>query len=406
MTPIRLTAVLTHPVQYLAPWFRHVAAEPAIDLTVIYATVPLPEQQGVGFERAFTWDVDLTDGYRSRVLRPPRRRDHVGAARFFGLDAPAVGAAIAESRPHAALIPGWHATVLLRALIACRRLGVPAIYRGDSNLASSPGGWRRPLRALRTRLLLHLYSAWLAVGTRAREYLRRFGAAGELIFDSPHCVDGARFADAARAWQGEARGPARAAAGVGASDFAVLFVGKLEAKKRVADLVRAIARLGPGAMLVVAGAGAEEPRLRALAASCGARVAWLGFVNQGELGRAYAIADCLALPSDGRETWGLVVNEALACGLPAVVSDRVGCAPDLVAPAETGEVHPCGDVAALAAALERVRRLRDAGHDFAPAARARAATYSFAAATAGLVAACRQVTAAPADAPRRDRATR
>ncbi|HEX6985131.1 MAG TPA: hypothetical protein VF170_07120, partial [Planctomycetaceae bacterium] len=67
--PIRLTAVLTHPVQYFAPWFRHIANTcPALDLTVVYATVPTPQQQGTGFGAAFRWDVPLLDGYRSVVV--------------------------------------------------------------------------------------------------------------------------------------------------------------------------------------------------------------------------------------------------------------------------------------------------------------------------------------------------
>ena len=53
------------------------------------------------------------------------------------------------------------------------------------------------------------------------------------------------------------------------------------------------------------------------------------------------------------ETWGLVVNEAMACGLPAVVSEGVGCAPDLIVAGETGEMFPMGDTDALADAMER-----------------------------------------------------
>ena len=65
MTPIRLTIVQTHPVQYMAPWFRYMTANcPEIDLTVLYAARPNAEQQGTGFERAFTWDTPLLEGYR------------------------------------------------------------------------------------------------------------------------------------------------------------------------------------------------------------------------------------------------------------------------------------------------------------------------------------------------------
>ena len=73
----------------------------------------------------------------------------------------------------------------------------------------------------------------------------------------------------------------------------------------------------------------------------------LGFRNQTELPGLYAAADVLVLPSDGDETWGLVVNEAFACGLPAVVSDAVGCGPDLVEEGATGAVFALDDVGSL-----------------------------------------------------------
>jgi glycosyltransferase involved in cell wall biosynthesis len=73
-----------------------------------------------------------------------------------------------------------------------------------------------------------------------------------------------------------------------------------------------------------------------------------GFLNQTEIPAAYVAADCLVLPSDAGETWGLVVNEALACGLPAIVSDRCGCAEDLAQPFGHQHVFACGDLATLA----------------------------------------------------------
>lgn len=88
----------------------------------------------------------------------------------------------------------------------------------------------------------------------------------------------------------------------------------------------------------------------------GAPVRLLGFFNQTEMPEAYALADALVLPSE-TETWGLVVNEALACGMPAVVSSGVGCAPDLIEADATGETYPMGDVDALAVAMERALHL-------------------------------------------------
>ena len=73
-TPCRIVFALTHPVQYMSPLFRELAANPACELTVLYASMPLPEQQGVGFGTAFTWSGALLDGYHSEVLAQPDGR--------------------------------------------------------------------------------------------------------------------------------------------------------------------------------------------------------------------------------------------------------------------------------------------------------------------------------------------
>jgi glycosyltransferase involved in cell wall biosynthesis len=392
--PVRLTVAMTHPAQYGAPWFRHIAARCAdIDLTVLYAIEPAPGQQAVGFGGAFRWDVPLTEGYRCRVIRPARHVDALSSDRFRGVDVPEIGRAIRDTDPDVVLVPGWHSITLLRAVGACRRRRIPVLYRGDSHLGSAPGGWRRPLWTGRTWLLLRLFSAYLSVGHRAGEYLRRFGIGPSRIFPSPHAVDNDFFArSAAPHRQPAARAAARASWGLDARDFVVLFVGKLEPAKRLADLIRAMARLAPGSSLLVVGGGERDASCRAEAARLGVRTGWAGFLNQSELGRAYAAADCLALPSE-RESWGLVVNEAMATGVPCVVSDRVGCAPDLVRPGETGESFAMGDVSDLAAALGRIRARADGGHDWAPACVERASAHSFARATAGLRAACLAVAA-------------
>ena len=120
-----------------------------------------------------------------------------------------------------------------------------------------------------------------------------------------------------------ARAVARRRRGLDADAFVVLFAGKLVPFKRPLQLVRAVARLGTGATLLVAGSGPLETEMRAEAERLGVSIVMAGFMNQRELGEAYGIADCLALPSDGAETWGLVVNEALAAGL-ALCGERCG----------------------------------------------------------------------------------
>jgi glycosyltransferase involved in cell wall biosynthesis len=381
----RVTVVLTHPVQYFSPWFRHLHAHvPQIDLCVLYAVTPTPAAQGAGFGAPFEWDQPLFDGYSSRVLEATSDAP-LSAAGFSTLDAASLEAALLAERPDFVLVPGWHAAVYRRAMRACRRQGIPALYRGDSNLYSGPSAaLTRAAWATRTRSRLREYSAFLSVGARSREYLARFGAPEPLTFDSPHAVDNDLFA---RREPLPDRSQLRRELGLGSDRFTAVFVGKLEGKKRPLDAIRAIASL-PWAQLVVVGSGPLEQACRAEASQLGDRVAFAGFVNQSRLRDVYAAADCLVLPSDGRETWGLVVNEAMAAGVPAVVSDRVGCQPDLVIEGETGGVFPVGDIDGLRSALTRVHERVVNGHDYALRCRQKTNRHDFTAASKGLLEAC------------------
>ena len=393
--PVRLTAVLTHPIQYYAPWFRYIHAHaPEVALTVVYATRPTPSQQGVGFDRPFEWDVPLTDGYRSVVVRDGRGGDCIDSSDFSGLDVREIGEAIAATKPDVALITGWYSKTLVRALFACRRLGVPVLFRGDSHLQSGPNNRRRPLWATKTWALLRMFDGYLSPGTRVDDYLRSFGAPDYRVFRVPHGVDNERFARSAAPFEhADARAAARRNTGIDPSAFAVLFTGKLVERKRPLDVIRAAARASIPTTVLVAGSGPMEPAVRDEADRLGVQLKMFGFLNQTELGRAYAMADCLALPSDHSETWGLVVNEALATGLPVVVSDAVGCAPDLAPDGVTGRQFPLGDVGALAEQLDAVGRALPLTAETRARCRAAVAGHAFAAMTAGLVRACRSVIA-------------
>jgi glycosyltransferase involved in cell wall biosynthesis len=391
--PIRLTALMTHPIQYMAPWFRHIAAHrPDLDLTVLYGALPDKNQQGAGFGKPFAWDVPLTDGYRFEVCSDATvwsfESDH-----FRGLDVHDIDQRLRETRPDVVLIPGWHSIMQARALRACRRFGVPVLYRGDSTLFSGPRGLLRPVWSLRTRNWLRRFDGYLSVGTHADRYLRSFGIADPLIARSPHCVDNERFAaEAARLRRPDSRASARTAVGATASDFVVLFAGKFTERKRPLDAVRAVAPLGRSAVLMMAGDGPLLDASRAEAERLGIRVACTGFLNQSELPSAFAAADCVLVPS-AWESWGLIVNEALASGVPCVVTTRVACAPDLIVEGQTGYAVEPGDVPAMTTRLESIRDRIAEGHEFGRRCREQAETCSLAVAAEGLAVLSRRVTA-------------
>jgi glycosyltransferase involved in cell wall biosynthesis len=354
----RVAVVASHPIQYQAPWFRALATQ--VDLRVFFCHRQTAEGQArAGFGVAFDWDVPLVDGYPHEWL------DNVapspGVEKFGGCDTPGIRAALAAGRFDACIVNGWYLKSYLQAIRACRALGIPVLVRGDSQLSRDPRVWKSVVKYFPYRWFLRSIDAHLYVGTNNRHYLEHYGVTPAQLFFVPHFVENDRFAAAAAA--ADASGRARAlrdAWSANEQTIVFLFAGKLIEKKRPADLIDALAIAREGdAHLAAAfvGAGPLETTLRARAAAAGLPIAFAGFQNQQAIADFYTAADCLVLPSDGRETWGLVVNEAMACGRPAIVSDEVGCAPDLVEPGVTGFTYPVGDAPALAARMVEIAAL-------------------------------------------------
>lgn len=392
-TPHRVTFVQTHPVQYMAPLFRYIANERRdIELTVLYASRPTPHQQGVGFGEAFEWDVSLTDGYTHRILEPAATNRNFDSESFTGVDVGPVGDALIASRPDVVVVPGWHSAFYLRAIAASRQRDIPVLYRGDTNFGVAPAGVRRPVWKLRTRLALKLFDGYLSVGTRSREYLRHFGVPEPLIFDSPHCVDNATFDAAARSIRDRDRDAARRELGAGPDDFLIVFAGKFIDRKRPMDVIEAAARLGTNVVVAMVGNGPLMERMRDAAKKLNIRVAWPGFVNQSVMPRVFAAADCVAMPSEC-ESWGLIVNEALASGTPCVVSRDVAAGTDLVHEDRSGAIHEPGDIEGLAASLRHVREAVCAGAITADTCRRAVSAFGYDRMTDGLVRAARRVDA-------------
>jgi glycosyltransferase involved in cell wall biosynthesis len=384
--PVRITFVLTHPVQYFSPWFRYITEKRSdeITLTVLYGAIPTAEQQGVGFGTAFSWDRPLTDGYAYEVCADSAGKEF-DSYTFFGIDVPDIRERIAATSPDAVIVPGWHAAMQLRALRACRRMGIPAFYRGDTNLSSGPRRIVRPLWKVKTRLMLRHYEQYLSVGQVASEYLRAFGIPESRIHRSPHCVDNAWFQSEANACR-PTRDGLRAEIGASPDDFVVLFAAKFVAGKQPHEAVRATAGLGPNAVLLMAGDGPLAGAARAEAKRLGVRLHWKGFLNQSALPAAFAAADALIVPST-RETWGLIINEALSSGVPCVTTDGVGAARDLIGEGESGYTVRVGDVKAMTRRLADLRAARDRGDDLGAVCRRYADRCSFEKATDGVVSA-------------------
>jgi glycosyltransferase involved in cell wall biosynthesis len=344
---MRLAFVTSHPIQYYAPLFRALAQR--LDLVVFFAhRATASDQAKAGFGVEFDWDVALLAGYAHEFLRNVATRPALD--RLSGCDTPEIGERIREGQFDAVLVQGWYLKSFLQAVFAAKLQGLPVLVRGDSHLDTPRSALKRTAKSVVYPAFLRLFDAALHVGERSRAYWMHYGYPASRLFFSPHCVDAAWFAARATA---QARAELRARLGVGSDAKVALFAGKLVPLKRPMDVVAAAARLKAGGRelcLLISGAGPLESEMSAAARTAGVPIHMLGFCNQTMMPKAYAAADVLVLPSE-QETWGLVANEALACGRPVVLSDAVGSAPDLAGDGSAGRVFPVGNVGALAKAI-------------------------------------------------------
>ncbi|MBA3341057.1 MAG: glycosyltransferase family 4 protein [Gemmatimonadaceae bacterium] len=351
--PLRLAIVTSHPIQYNAPAFRALAAEPGLDVRVFYEWEGPGRTIDPGFGHAVTWDVPLLDGY-AHVFIPNVAREP-GSHHFRGIDNPALVEEIRAWSPDVLLVYGWAFVSHLRVLRAFHRR-VPILFRGDSTLVDH----RRPGVAVARRALLrwvyrHVDVA-LYAGTLNRAYYRACGVGERRLVWAPHAVDNARFSADAILREAEARAW-RARLGIDDGDTVFLFAGKLMDAKEPATLLRAFVGVrrestGRAVHLVFAGEGEQSASLRERAAGR-TDVHFLGFQNQAAMPTVYRIGDVLVLPSRS-ETWGLAVNEAMACGRASIVSDRVGCGLDLIRSGTTGFVFEHGKPKSLESAMSKI----------------------------------------------------
>jgi glycosyltransferase involved in cell wall biosynthesis len=381
--PSTLAIVETHPVQYHAPVWR-AAAELGVPLRVVYGSdFSVRGYRDREFGASFCWEADLLAGYPSCVLQP-------AAEGYEKVTDEGLVAALDEFKPTAVLALGYHHPLDRAAIRWALQHQVPLFFRGETSDAAriSRVWWRGLMRDFLLRRLYRRCAACLYLGQSSRAHYRRLGVPDAQLIHSPYCVDTALFKTGDDARE-SLRASTRQTASIPQDAWVLLFSGKLSWRKGVDLIPRAVAALPESLRqrvhLVFVGDGEKRAELEAACRVLpGVPVHFAGFVNQSGLSAWYHAADLLLLPSREMETWGLVVNDALHHGLPAVVSDAVGCAPDLVLPGCTGEVFAVNEAPALAAALERCMAWAHSSVSLRRVCRERVALYSVAKAAAGL----------------------
>ncbi|MCB1276971.1 glycosyltransferase family 4 protein, partial [Prosthecobacter sp.] len=341
-----LIILTTHPIQYQVPIWQALARDGRVPFEVWYLTDHgAKAAQDVEFGNKFAWDIDMLSGYPHQILKAPR---DVHPASFWKCRAAeSLTARLRDCGAKALWIQGWQVAGYWQAVFAARRAGVKLWLRGESNDLAPTVGWKKHLKQFVLGWLFRQVDAFLCIGTANRRLYRRFGVPEEKLFDAPYAVDNERFRKQKTEIESQRR-EIRKRWGIDDDTFCVLFCGKFIAKKRPTDVVlaaRELVQKGERVHLLFVGSGELGDSLRSTCnvvfdAGLETRnqepgtknlppASFAGFLNQTQISEAYVAADCLVLPSDYGETWGLVVNEAMASGLPCIISDHCGSAEDL-----------------------------------------------------------------------------
>lgn len=335
---VRAGIVLSHPIQYFSPLYDLISARGRVDLTVVYGNdAGIRSTWDPGFAGTYQWDVDLVGGHPHEFLtrgpapsRPERLRAHAHLQHLI-------------RSWDVAVINGYATALTTAAIGACWLGSVPYLLRSDTSVRA-----KHPIASPRywwPRAVSRRSAGGLAVGQRNALIHRELGV--QATFAAPFAVDVERFQTAASRVH-SARRTFRRELALPEDIPVIAFAGKFVDMKRPSDVLEALGRIGTPAHVLMIGDGPLSGVLQGAATDL--PVTFTGFLNQQEMPEALACADILVLPSSS-EPWGLIVNEAMACGCVPVVSDQVGCAPDLVA--GLGEIFPAGDLDAMAAAVER-----------------------------------------------------
>lgn len=356
----KIAVLNTHPIQYFAPLYAYLNASGLVEVEAIYLSdVSLRGGHDKGFGQSVRWDIDLLSGYPHRFVKTASTNSPEG--KFFDLVAPDLFGMIRGGNYDALWLHGHAYAANLVALAAARSKSIPVMMRCETHLGLPRSSLKTAVRGSTLRLLYSQCERFLAIGSANRAFYKSLGIGDEKIFTVPYSVDNKRFIEGSDAAM-QNRAALRAERGVHDDLPIVLYLSKLQRHKRPQDLVEAcgmLKRKGVAFHLWIGGTGEMMQELQEMVSALELTNAhFLGFFNQNALPELYAASDVFVLPST-IEPWGLVVNEAMACGLPVVASDAIASADDLVRPGVNGARYKVGDAEGLAAALAPI--LEDEG---------------------------------------------
>ena len=360
VTKRRLAALVTHPIQYFKPIFQGLAADPEVELLVVYGCDHgLEASADPDFGVTFAWDSNPIEGFPSSFAsRAPLQAlsSTMGAWPI----ARQAAAQIQAFEPDAVLVFSYSPRFIQFTTLLLAQAGQTLWLRAETtDHALERSGMKGFVRDRVLKRWYGLFRHVFPIGTRSQQHYLRLGIPLEKQSLARYAVDVDFFAAQVAQWTPQ-RQQLRRELQIQPGDHVLLYVGKISPVKNPLLLSQALVhlkadhRLNSIVVVVVGDGELRAPLETELEAVIPGRWRGMGFQNQQQLGRFYALADTLVLPSMQGETWGLVVNEAQQFGLNVICSDKVGSSVDLVGPSERGRVHRSGDAADFAKAISEL----------------------------------------------------
>ncbi|PTS91997.1 glycosyl transferase family 1 [Pedobacter sp. HMWF019] len=335
-----LAIIISHPIQYYAPFFQLLAKRTPLKVFYTCGTTSLYDRK---FLCQVNWDIPLLEGYDYTFLKNTAK--HPGTHHFLGIINPDAFHQIEEFNPRHLLIYGWSNLSHFK-IIRHFEGKVKIIFRGDSILPGKYPLWKRPFKKIFLTWLYSHADTILYAGTNNKAYFKYYGVKEEKLHFLPHSVDNERFNSTGSGTF------IRKSLGLKETDSLLLFAGKFNKGKNPILLLKAFRKLNKkNHHLLYIGSGPLQTLLEK-EAKTHPNIHILPFQNQKNMPSFYKACNLFCLPSL-HETWGLSINEAMACGKAVLVSDQCGAATDLVT-ATNGMVFKNNDLNDLTTKLDQL----------------------------------------------------
>jgi glycosyltransferase involved in cell wall biosynthesis len=351
---LKLAIITTHPIQYYAPIFKLLHERQNIEIKVFYTWGKSAQKKyDPGFDQNIAWDIPLLDTYPFEWAE--NKATNQGSHHFNGIVTPQLITQVSKYKPNAVLVIGWAYHSHLK-VIRYFNNKVPVYFRGDSTLLDEKRSLRSVLKSIFLKWVYSHIDHAFYNGINNKAYFKKYGLRDDQLSFAPHAIDNERFSSP----RVEETAQLRQKLGIPATATIILFAGKLEEKKDPVLLLDAFITVNdPNVHLIFTGNGQLESTVKSKADGH-QNIHFIDFQNQSYMPVVYQACDLFCLPSKGPgESWGLAVNEAMACGKAVLVSDKCGCAIDLVMDSKNGAIFKSGNLDDITTHLKRLTQAKN-----------------------------------------------